>query len=79
MLLDPALLKLKEKFESAKVRKEGTVRASDRGFGFLETSDKESFFIIPANMKNVLNGDKIVCLIEEDADGKKKAVLESLQ
>ena len=79
MLLDPALLKLKEKFESAKVRKEGTVRASDRGFGFLETSDKESFFIIPANMKNVLNGDKIVCLIEEDADGKKKAVPESLQ
>ena len=32
---DPALRQLKQKFNQEKIRKEGTVRATDRGFGFL--------------------------------------------
>lgn len=75
---DPALLKLKEKFESAKVRKEGMVRASERGFGFLETPDRESYFITPVHMKNLLHGDRVTCVIETEADGKTKAVPETL-
>lgn len=33
---DPALRQLKSAFSSEKVRKEGFVKATDRGFGFLE-------------------------------------------
>ena len=43
---DPALRQLKNTFEKEKVKKEGFVKASDRGFGFLEV-DRESFFITP--------------------------------
>ncbi len=39
--------------------KEGIVRANDKGFGFLEVDNKESFFIIPNNMKKLLSGDMI--------------------
>lgn len=78
MLLDPALLQLKEKFESAKVRKEGMVRATDRSFGFLECGDKVSYFITPANMKNLLHGDKVSALIEQDDKGRMQAVPETL-
>lgn len=42
---DPALRQLKNTFEK-KSKKEGFVKASDRGFGFLEV-DRESFFITP--------------------------------
>ena len=53
---DPALLKLKNTFEKEKVRKEGFIKATERGFGFLEC-DKDSFFITPNDMKNVMHGD----------------------
>ncbi len=78
MLLDPALLQLKEKFESAKIRKEGQVRATDRGYGFLETANRESYFIAPANMKKLLHGDKVVCTIDKDEDERGRAIPESL-
>ncbi|HAR80431.1 MAG TPA: exoribonuclease II, partial [Succinivibrionaceae bacterium] len=41
---DPALKSLKKQFDSNKERVEGVVKATDRGFGFLEF-DKESIFI----------------------------------
>lgn len=74
---DPALRQLKNTFEKEKVKKEGFVKASDRGFGFLEV-DRESFFITPNDMKNIVNGDRIRAVIEEDGNGKSHAVPEKL-
>lgn len=81
MLLDnPALQALKRKFDEDKVKKEGVVKASDRGFGFLEVAnEKASYFIPPQAMKKVINGDRVVAIITEDKEkGKSQAEPESL-
>ena len=75
---DPALRQLKQKFNQEKIRKEGTVRSTDRGFGFLEASDKESYFITPNNMRSVMHGDRISAVIESDDKGKQQAVPEKV-
>lgn len=38
---------------------QGTVRANERGFGFLETDSRESFFISPREMTRLMHGDRI--------------------
>ena len=75
---DPALKALKQSFETKKERKEGVVRASDRSFGFMETADRNSYFIAPNFMKNLLHGDKISAVITTDATGRNQAEPESL-
>ena len=50
---------------------------NERGFGFLEC-DKDSFFITPNDMKNVMHGDKISAVIETDSEKKSKAIPEKL-
>ncbi|MGN0908431.1 MAG: exoribonuclease II [Succinivibrio sp.] len=75
---DPALSALKKQFNNEKPRKEGTVKASDRGFGFLETADRESFFIAPDDMRAVTHGDRISATIGTDSQGREHAVPESL-
>lgn len=73
LLNDPTLLQLKQKFEDNKIKKEGTIRTTDKSFGFLDSLDKkESFFIAPTDMKNVLHGDRIIAYIEENADKSKQ-------
>ncbi len=74
---DPALRQLKTTFEKEKVRKEGFVKTTDRAFGFLEV-DRVSYFIAPNDMKKVVNGDRIVAVIETDGEGKSKAIPEKL-
>lgn len=74
---DPALRQLKNTFDCEKVKKEGFVKATDRGFGFLEV-ERESFFITPNDMKNVVNGDRISAVIETDGQGKSHAIPEKL-
>ncbi len=78
---DPALQALKRDFDSQKVKKEGVVRGTERGFGFLEVQgEKESYFIPPQAMKSVINGDQIVAVITEDPEkGKSQATPESLK
>ena len=77
---DPALQALKKGFDAEKIKKEGIVRATDRGFGFLEVAqDKNSYFIPPQEMKKLMNGDRIVAVITEDKErGKSQAAPESL-
>lgn len=77
---DPALQALKKGFDAEKIKKEGIVRGTDRGFGFLEVAqDKNSYFIAPQEMKKVMNGDRIVAVITEDKErGKSQAAPESL-
>lgn len=81
---DPALQALKHEFDAQKVKKEGIVRGTERGFGFLEVQgekgEKESFFIPPQAMKSVINGDLVVAVITEDKEkGKSQATPESLK
>lgn len=60
---NPLLSQLKQQIRDSKLQVEGTVRASDKAYGFLEC-DKKSYFIPPAAMKKVMHGDKIKALIE---------------
>ena len=78
---DPALQALKRGFDAQKVKKEGIVRGTERGFGFLEVpGEKESYFIPPQAMKTVINGDHVVAVITEDAEkGKSQATPEELK
>lgn len=75
---NPLLAQLKQQLRDNIPKKEGVVRASDRGFGFLETDHKgESYFIAPQQMKKVMHGDRIVALIRSEK-GKEQAEPESL-
>lgn len=69
---DPALSALKQQFVQEKVKKEGIVKGTDRGFGFME-ADRESFFIAPDDMRRITHGDRIQAYIEQDDQGRKRA------
>ena len=81
MLFDnPALQALKQGFDAEKVKKEGVVRGTERGYGFLEVpNEKNSYFIAPQAMKNVISGDRIIAVITEDKErNKSQAAPETL-
>ncbi|HAH70717.1 MAG TPA: exoribonuclease II [Succinivibrionaceae bacterium] len=69
---DPALSALKQQFVKEKIKKEGVVKGTDRGFGFLE-ADRESYFISPDDMRNIMHGDRIQAYIESDDQGRQRA------
>ncbi len=78
MLQDnPLLSQLKKQITENLPRAEGTVRANDKGFGFLEVDTKTSYFIPPPFMKKCLHGDKVVALIRTEND-KQQAEPEKL-
>ncbi|MWN31651.1 MULTISPECIES: exoribonuclease II [unclassified Gilliamella] len=56
---NPLLAQLKQELHEQTPRIEGIVRAHEKGFGFLDTDSKKSYFIPVAKMKTVCNGDKI--------------------
>ncbi|MDO4697629.1 MAG: exoribonuclease II [Pasteurellaceae bacterium] len=64
---NPLLAQLKQQIEASKEYVEGTVKASDKSYGFLEC-DKESFFIPPAEMKKIMHGDKIRAVVKREGD-----------
>ena len=74
---NPLLAQLKQQLRDNVPKKEGVVRASDRGFGFLETDTRESYFIPPMHMKKVMHGDRIVALIRTEKE-KEQAEPDSL-
>lgn len=58
----------------------GTVKGTGRSFGFVindETADE--YFLPPESMSKVFPGDKVRFFVEEQADGKVRAELESLE
>lgn len=60
MLQNNSLLaQLKQQLHQQTPRVEGTVRAHAKGYGFLETENKKSYFIPATQMKNVIDGDKV--------------------
>lgn len=56
---NPLLAQLKQELNEQTPRVEGIVRAHEKGFGFLDTDNKKSYFIPVTKMKTVCNGDKI--------------------
>lgn len=69
MLLDnPLLAQLKQQLHSQTPRIEGVVRANEKGFGFLDTDKKKSYFIPTHKMKNVIHGDRVSGIIVTNND-----------
>jgi exoribonuclease-2 len=65
---NPLLSQLKEQIQESIPKRQGTVKATDRGYGFLETDKGKRFFIPPNEMKKVLHGDRINAFIRENGD-----------
>lgn len=65
---NPLLAQLKQQLHSQTPRAEGIVKAHEKGYGFLETDNKKSYFISVGQMKNVLDGDKVSGVIIENGD-----------
>lgn len=65
---NPLLNQLKQSMQDNTPKRTGIVKASERGFGFLETDKGKRFFIAPADMKKVLHGDRISATIHENGD-----------
>ena len=70
---NPLLAQLKQQIRENSPKKEGVIRASDRGFGFLEVDEKTSYFVPPPYMKKVMHGDRVTALIRTE---KEKEVAE---
>lgn len=71
MLQNNALLsQLKQQIHDTTPRVEGVIKATDRGFGFLETDDGESYFVPPPAMKQVTHGDRVEAILKEEGDKK---------
>lgn len=65
---NPLLSQLKEQIQENIPKRQGIVKATDRGYGFLETDKGKRFFIPPNEMKKVLHGDRITAFIRENGE-----------
>lgn len=63
---NPLLAQLKQKIQEQLPKQEGIVKATDKGFGFLEVDSKTRFFIPPPFMKKCLHGDKVSAIIRTE-------------
>lgn len=71
MLQNNSLLaQLKQQMRDTTPRTEGVIKATEKGFGFLETESGESYFVPPPAMKQVLHGDRVEAVIHENGDKK---------
>lgn len=65
---NPLLAQLKQQIQENLPKKEGTIKATEKGFGFLEVDAKTSFFIPPPYMKKCMHGDKVVAIIRTEKE-----------
>ena len=65
---NPLLAQLKQQLHSQTPRAEGVVKATDKGFGFLEVDAQKSYFIPPPQMKKVMHGDRIIAVIHTEKE-----------
>ncbi|PMH43267.1 exoribonuclease II [Vibrio sp. 10N.286.49.B3] len=63
---NPLLAQLKQQIQETLPKKEGTIKATEKGFGFLEVDNKNSYFIPPPIMKKCMHGDKVVAIIRTE-------------
>ncbi|MGO2132907.1 MAG: exoribonuclease II [Halomonas sp.] len=62
------LAQLKQQMRDNTPRVEGVIKATERGFGFLETDAGESYFVPPPAMKQVLHGDRVEAIIHQEGE-----------
>jgi exoribonuclease-2 len=72
------LKSLKQEIHASVPRHEGKVRATGGRYGFVNTDDKQQFFLNPDEMDKVLSGDIIAFKVEETKEGKSQAIIEKL-
>ncbi|QUJ69235.1 exoribonuclease II (plasmid) [Photobacterium sp. GJ3] len=65
---NPLLAQLKKQIQESLPKKEGQIKATDRGFGFLEVDNKDSVFIPPNYMKKVMHGDRVIAVIRTEKE-----------
>lgn len=65
---NPLLNQLKQQLHAQTLRVEGTVKGTDKNFGFLETDGQKTYFIPPPQMKKVMHGDRVIAAIHPDKD-----------
>lgn len=74
---NPLLAQLKQQMQEDLPKKEGTIKATEKSFGFLEVDSKTRYFVAPPHMKKCLHGDKVSAIIRTDGD-KESAEPQSL-
>ncbi len=74
---NPLLAQLKQQLHATAPRVEGIVKATEKGFGFLEADNQKSYFIPPPQMKKVTHGDRIIATLHSQND-KEQAEPETL-
>ncbi|WP_341501295.1 exoribonuclease II [Gallaecimonas sp. GXIMD4217] len=74
---NPLLAQLKAEIRETLTIVEGTIKSTDKKFGFLEAEGGESYFVPPPFMRNVIHGDKIKAVVRTVND-KEQAEPESL-
>ncbi|MFM2484044.1 exoribonuclease II [Celerinatantimonas yamalensis] len=75
---NPLLQQLKQQIKDSLPTAEGQVKATERGFGFLQCEGNKSYFIAPAQMKRIMHGDKVSGVVRESDDGKQSFEPEKL-
>ncbi|TCB94869.1 exoribonuclease II [Enterobacter wuhouensis] len=65
---NPLLAQLKQQLHSQTPRAEGVVKATEKGFGFLEVDGQKSYFIPPPQMKKVMHGDRVMAVIHTEKE-----------
>ena len=71
MLQNNALLaQLKQQIRDNTPRVTGVIKATEKGFGFLECEDGASYFVPPPAMKKVLHGDRVEAVLHEEGERK---------
>ena len=76
---NPLLAQLKQQIQENLPKKEGTVKATEKGYGFLEVDSKTRFFIPPPYMKKCLHGDKVSAIIRTEKDMDLRSVISPTQ
>jgi exoribonuclease-2 len=65
---NPLLQQLKQHIKETQPTAEGIVKATEKGFGFLQCDNDKSYFIAPPHMKRLMHGDRIKGIIIGDND-----------
>ncbi|MCM2130875.1 exoribonuclease II [Larsenimonas rhizosphaerae] len=67
MLQNNSLLaQLKQNLRSQTPRVTGTIKATDKSYGFMDADDGNSYFVPPPFMKNVLHGDRVEAVLHTE-------------
>lgn len=64
------LAQLKQNIREKTPRVTGVIKGTDKGYGFLETDDGQSFFVPPPAMKQVVHGDRVEAVLNEEKERK---------